>query len=975
MPWLAGACAGALLLVLSPVLAAAPRASASGLTWTQSTWSGGAGQTAWSDAAAFSSAFNVVTSAPGQITLGQTMDNGTGRDGAITVTGDTNLNTQNLIAGRTCADGGDAVDYSLSSSAAAGSTSLTLTRAPSPGCLSVGDEILVIAMQAGATTDAGAVGRYETDVVAGLAGATIRLQTPLTNSYTTTDASGHAEAVMVQRVPNYTNVTIDAGATLTASRWNGATGGVLFFRASGTVTIDGSIDVSGLGYSGGRATAPSSSDVPASGGAGVLPASVQTAGNEDGGGGGVANETAHNDSSGGGGGGNGGAGGQGAAAGVGGGNQSGAGAAYGGDSLTSLLMGGGGGAGGGADSGCSNYSSPTPAVSGLPGGSGGAGGGIVVIGAGSIVNDGTVSANGATGTERPLNPYDPSASTFTNGNGWTGDPPCGGGGGGGAGGSVFLSAGTALNLAGGTLSATGAAGGAGVHWGGVGGGGGGGSVLLSTGSSAQLGTGAVTAGGGQPGTPVSGGATGVSGSTGTVEIWRPSSATMSGSTTPTYSAIVPSSYEPSGSLTSSIFDSGDAHGASWGTLSYLASVPSGAAVVVRVRTGTGATLAGAPAFSSCPALSSGSSLSSDPCVTAGDRYAQYQVELTGSGTSTPTLRDVAISYVPAPAPPPTPAVPPVLSSVSPVAGPSGTTITLSGAGFAGATGVTIGGVRATWQLLNGNEIVATVPALAGVPAGNALAVTVQASGLSASDPGGFLYENVPTVRDVTLRLGYDASSSAVPLAVTSSSSLLSVAVVDGPAHGVVRVSGTSVTYAPDPGFRGSDTFTYSATNAAGTSAKATVSITVGLLAVAVSPPGGVRPSGATSGVGAGGGTGGDVPALRPRVRVLTLAPSFVPVVVTCEHAACAGTANVSVARRVLAGRAQVGWRHLILADGSFRVRANATVTLRLAKTALGVAVLTKELPFWLRQEQRYHLTLTVRIGRRVTHSPTYLRRR
>jgi hypothetical protein len=635
---------GLVFVVLAGVLVAlAPGLRAAGSTWTQSDWSGSSGQQAWSGASSFDTSLNLVTSTANQLTLGQTMATGTGDDGAITVTGTTNLNTQNLIAGRSCADGGDAVDYLLSGSVAANASSLTLTRAPAAGCLTNGDEILVIYMQGGASSDPSSVGEYETDLVASISGATLSLQTPLVNGYSASDGNGHAQAVMVQRVPNYTNVTIQGGATLTASAWNGSTGGVLFFRASGTVTVHGSIDADGLGYAGGAATAPASSGEWAKTGEGVLPSKVASGGvgNKDGGGGGIANKSGVNDSSGGGGGGNAGNGGAGAGKGVGGGSPSGSGAAFGTVSLTQLLLGGGGGAGGGADSGCTGYSGTSyPAVAG---GDGGAGGGVVVISAGTITSDGTIKADGSNGAKRPLNPNNPNAANLSGYNG-DGDPPCGGGGGGGAGGSIFLSAASGADLASGTLSATGGNGGAGVYFGGAGGGGGGGAILLSVISAATLGTSVVTAPGGVYGTPTSGGQSGTAGSSGAVTIWRPTSATISGSTSPAFTAQQASTYQRNGSLTSSIFDSGSSAGADWGTLAYTSSAPSGTSVAVRVRTGNQSNLSDASSFSSCPAISSGTSLAGTSCVTQGDRYAQYQVALTGAGTSTPSVTQVSVSY-------------------------------------------------------------------------------------------------------------------------------------------------------------------------------------------------------------------------------------------------------------------------------------------------------------------------------------------
>jgi hypothetical protein len=621
-----------LLLSALALLTAAPAASAGASSWTQSDWSGGAGARTWSSTASFDSSSDLLSSDPGRLTLGQTAQHGDGdgNDGAATVSGSVNLSTENLTAGRTCADGGDAVAYALADNAPAGSSTLTLGGTPSAGCLQAGDEVLIMDLQGGDANDASGVGTYETGSIDAVSGAALTLQSPLANSYSTVDGGGDSEAVMVQRVPNYTDVTIDFGATLATSAFNGSTGGALFFRATGTVTINGTIEADGLGYSGGQATAPSGSDVPANTGAGAIPGLDQNAGDDQGGGGGSSNSTGSNDSTGGGGGGNAGAGGAGANRGVGGANATGSGGAPSADSLTTFLPGGGGGAGGGVDTGCS------VTADALPGGSGGAGGGVIVISANAIVDDGRISADGTDGAQRPLNPNDPDSEALD-------DSLCGGGGGGGAGGSVFLAAVSDANLAGGAVTASGGNGGDGVMFGGAGSGGGGGSVLISSGSTTEFGADAVMALGGQPGTPVSGGASAGSDSSGAVELWEPTAATASGTSDPAVSVQPLTGYAPSGELTSSIFDAGMAAGAVWDTLADTATTPAGTSAAVRVRTGEDSDLSDAPSFSTCPALSSGASLSGDTCVTEGDRYAQYQVELVG-GADTPTLTGISITY-------------------------------------------------------------------------------------------------------------------------------------------------------------------------------------------------------------------------------------------------------------------------------------------------------------------------------------------
>jgi len=85
----------------------------------------------------------------------------------------------------------------------------------------------------------------------------------------------------------------------------------------------------------------------------------------------------------------------------------------------------------------------------------------------------------------------------------------------------------------------------------------------------------------------------------------------------------------------------------------------------------------------------------------------------------------------------------------------------------------------------------------------------------------------PTVSDVSANTNYNTaatinlSSKIVGIDVTS------VAIAKAPQHGTATVSGESVTYTPSSAFYGgTDSFTYTATNPGGTSAPATVTVTV-----------------------------------------------------------------------------------------------------------------------------------------------------
>ncbi|OCJ09077.1 hypothetical protein A6U87_09470 [Rhizobium sp. AC44/96] len=84
-----------------------------------------------------------------------------------------------------------------------------------------------------------------------------------------------------------------------------------------------------------------------------------------------------------------------------------------------------------------------------------------------------------------------------------------------------------------------------------------------------------------------------------------------------------------------------------------------------------------------------------------------------------------------------------------------------------------------------------------------------------------------------------ANSTANPITLNlSGGAATSIAVASGPSHGTTSVSGTTIAYTPTTGYSGSDSFTYHATNATGTSAPATVTITVSAPAITLSPAGG-----------------------------------------------------------------------------------------------------------------------------------------
>ena len=169
---------------------------------------------------------------------------GTGGDGALTVTGTTTLSTD-ASGSRTTAD---AVAYGVT--AISGST---VTLDATAAGLASGDEVLLINLQGSPSAHA-AVGTHEFASVDTVSGSTVTLLQAVAETYgeaSNTDLTD--QVVVLQRVPHYTDVTVGSAGTLTTEAWDGGTGGVLAFRATGTVSVasGGTVTVSGLGYVGG----------------------------------------------------------------------------------------------------------------------------------------------------------------------------------------------------------------------------------------------------------------------------------------------------------------------------------------------------------------------------------------------------------------------------------------------------------------------------------------------------------------------------------------------------------------------------------------------------------------------------------------------------------------------------------------------------------------------------------------------------
>ncbi|WP_422403825.1 putative Ig domain-containing protein [Pseudomonas sp. GZD-209] len=178
---------------------------------------------------------------------------------------------------------------------------------------------------------------------------------------------------------------------------------------------------------------------------------------------------------------------------------------------------------------------------------------------------------------------------------------------------------------------------------------------------------------------------------------------------------------------------------------------------------------------------------------------------------------------------------PTLSSVTPNNGSTagGTAVTLSGTNLTGATAVKFAGTSAASFTVNSStSITATTPANGA----GTVNVSVTTSGGTATLTNAFTYTTpaAPIASAVSATLAANSSANPITLAL-SGGAATSVAVASAAAHGTATASGTSITYTPVAGYSGADSFTYTATNATGTSAPATVSVTVSPPILAITP--------------------------------------------------------------------------------------------------------------------------------------------
>jgi uncharacterized repeat protein (TIGR01451 family) len=159
----------------------------------------------------------------------------------------------------------------LTAAVSAGASTITVANiaalnsgeATGGGALAVGDVILIYQARGasinttnsrlyGNITDYGNAGHYEFQSVRSVSGSNIGIAT-LNGGASCSAGSikrSYSAGAQVIRVPQYASLTVNAGASVITNAWNGATGGVLAMRVQNTLTVNGTVSASGLGFRG-----------------------------------------------------------------------------------------------------------------------------------------------------------------------------------------------------------------------------------------------------------------------------------------------------------------------------------------------------------------------------------------------------------------------------------------------------------------------------------------------------------------------------------------------------------------------------------------------------------------------------------------------------------------------------------------------------------------------------------------------------
>ncbi|WP_368731463.1 IPTL-CTERM sorting domain-containing protein [Delftia sp. K82] len=270
-------------------------------------------------------------------------------------------------------------------------------------------------------------------------------------------------------------------------------------------------------------------------------------------------------------------------------------------------------------------------------------------------------------------------------------------------------------------------------------------------------------------------------------------------------------------------------------------------ITLSLSGGTATNVAVASAASHGTATASGTSVTYTPTAGYSGSDSFTYTATNVSGTSSPATVSITVSA-------PTLAIAPASLPNGFVNFPYNGTVSASGGTLPYTYAITSG------SLVPGLSLNTSTGEIIGTPfASGTSNLTITATDANSAT-GSRIYNFViapqaPVAGPVSATLAANSSSNPIMLNL-SGGAAASVAVASAASHGTATASGTSITYTPTAGYSGPDSFTYSATNATGTSSPATVSITVSAPTIALTPtslPNGTTGSSYSTTLSASGG--------------------------------------------------------------------------------------------------------------------------
>ena len=181
-------------------------------------------------------------------------------DGDLAVSGNFNLSLLARFADRSCADGAAFSITTINSNVA------TVAEAVPACCLAPGTAVLLVELQ-GTRDDTTFTGDYRFETVTATGNNSVTLANAVAPVFgsasvplTLIGTNPGLHRVALYRLPRYTSVTVGSTGTLTAMPWNGTKGGVLALRSATQVNVNGTIEMTGAGFSGGNSYCGMGSD-------------------------------------------------------------------------------------------------------------------------------------------------------------------------------------------------------------------------------------------------------------------------------------------------------------------------------------------------------------------------------------------------------------------------------------------------------------------------------------------------------------------------------------------------------------------------------------------------------------------------------------------------------------------------------------------------------------------------------------------